>query len=262
MTSLCRSPLVGASLALAVMLTAGSGATAATGDHARLKHQIPHPGQRTPKALTELVGTTSDGRFAVAVVRNARRETLAYVCDGRGIGRWLTGDTSGGRLRLHDPHGSRLVARLTAGRATGTLRIAGKTRSFVLVRASRDAGVRHLVIHGADAGWVVTNGGRIVGVATKAGKPVASVDAGPGDDSAGETGETGTGLIGNGGNGISPQDKASTCDSLQKKADAIREMIKAIRDTGVLSVAQEERIGFLTASIVLIDRQLDRLGCF
>jgi hypothetical protein len=261
MTHLFRTPIAGATIAvLAAMLTAGNAATAATDDHAGLKRQIPHPGQRTPKVLSELVGTTSDGRFAVAVVRNARGETLAYICDGRGIGRWLTGNTSAERLRLHGTHGSRLAARLTAGRASGTVRVAGKTRSFVLVRASRDAGVRHLVIHGADAGWVVTNGGRIVGVATKAGKAVASVDAGPGDDAAGET-DTGFNG-GNGGNGVSPQDKASTCHALQAKADGIRNLIIEIRGTGVLSVAQEERIGFLTASIMLIDRQLDRLGCF
>jgi hypothetical protein len=111
--------------------------------------------------------------FVGVVARGAT--VVAYVCDGRRVGRWHSGRRHAGRMVVRDARGRRLTLRLTAGRATGSLTVDGRRRRFVARPARGRAGVfrreRRHDLGGVGttvlSGWVRLNDGRVRGVASR-----------------------------------------------------------------------------------------------
>lgn len=162
------------------LMTAVSAATAATvaapGTSAALRSGLPGPERQVPQAGTvQFVGQDGSRTFNIAVVRSARGAVLAYVCDGRRTGRWLTGVTRDGVAVLAGPAGSTMRVAFARQRVAGRARIGGRAITFNLPRAIRASGLFREVEGGIEAAWILTNAGITRGLASEeGGKTVAT----------------------------------------------------------------------------------------
>ena len=140
-----RSPLCLAALLLSLL-----GPPSARAQEAPPTPPTPFPG-------TAFVGVTDDPTLFVAVVVGAS-EARAYLCDGRGLVAWFTGEAGDGQeLNLRAEDGGRLTAALGADRLRGQAELAdGQTVAFTAEPATGMAGLYEVVV-GAD--------GRVVGAA-------------------------------------------------------------------------------------------------
>jgi len=175
-------------------LVAAQAAPPATGN--ALRKALPGPGENKLKDTTEFTGVEASKRFAIAVVRAKGGAVLAYVCDGKTIGRWLTGRVSEGRAALTRRGGSTLTIVFGARNRSATGRIAGKSVTFRLQKAPKGTGLRRYLTRHPDsnvrieAGWVITKQGPLYGVATSPdGKVVLNSNTDTADSTgAGEAG--------------------------------------------------------------------------
>ncbi|MDX6511313.1 MAG: hypothetical protein QOE36_817 [Gaiellaceae bacterium] len=110
------------------------------------------------------VGEVAGSTAFVAVVAG-KGNVAAYVCDGaHGVAELFTGPRSGSSVALTAKDGSKLDARLAAGKATGSVTVGGTKRTFTADPAEGKAGFYRAIgkVQGkeATAGWVVLADGR------------------------------------------------------------------------------------------------------
>jgi len=175
-------------------------AARSTGGAAQLAAQIPAPGAGRPQAARTFVGRVAASTLQVAVVVR-QGSVVAYVCDGRSIGRWMTGSADGSRLVARAEDGSTLRATLAGGRVQGRVHLAGASaRRFSAVGAEggrglfrrvRAAGGRREVL-----GWILTRAG-LTGVTDTDSGPKQAV-ATTTTTTAGDTTQTSAGSTGPG----------------------------------------------------------------
>jgi hypothetical protein len=135
---------------------------------AELRKALPEPGQDALPGSVEYVGTSGD--VAIALVRARGGGAVAYLCDGEGISRWLTGKATARRAKLAGTD-SNLVATISGATARGTARIGGKTLRFTLEQAEPGNGLRRYTdrLNGAlfEAAWISTPSGIIRGAGAR-----------------------------------------------------------------------------------------------
>jgi hypothetical protein len=182
--------------ALACGATTAAAAPPRTGE--ALKQALPAPGAPALAGTTQYVGSAPSGRIELALVVAETGAAVAFLCDGTGAWRWYTGTAHHGRISLRSKTGTRLTGKIRGGRIH-SVRTGGRT--FALKRAARGSGLTRLVrpLGGVDVelGWISTNGVRIVGAGTGAGKLVATTDA-----TASDPGETGDAVPAPGGDPV------------------------------------------------------------
>jgi hypothetical protein len=141
-----RQWLIGASAVALAALAAGCGGQPAE--------------QPKPPVQGTFVGMVGGGPPGVAVVANKPRAkgqlraVSAYVCDGRAINEWLTGQALGNQVNLSSEDGQ-AAARVTLAQdsAKGTITLAGGRKlRFTALPASGTAGLYDVTIE--PGGWL------------------------------------------------------------------------------------------------------------
>ena len=121
------------------------------------------------------VGQVAGSPAFVGLVARGQ-DVTAYVCDGRGVGRWYAGRLAGTRAVLRDERGRRLVVHVAGRTASGVVDLPGRRAARFTARAARGrAGVFRRerafpAVLGKPArqtveGWVRLNDGRVRGLA-------------------------------------------------------------------------------------------------
>ena len=243
-----------------------------------LLSEVPQPARADVQAKDTFVGTVPGSDEYVAVVVGDRA-VVGYVCDGKKVSSWTTGPApKDARIELASEDGKTLIRGTVAGDAVeGTVTVDGQAaQAFTAGRAvegktglfrERDGKIAG---RGYVLGWIFTEQG-VRGLSSEEGgnvKTGLATSQTPGSTtgttSTGGTGGTGAGGGTDAGGSTSPAPtgaSAKTCFALADRSTALSNKIKQITEKGVLSLADEEEIGFLQASIMLITARMDKLGC-
>jgi hypothetical protein len=217
---------------------------------------IPAPSRTgTHQVGRTFVGTARNSGISVAIV--VRGNALAgYLCDGKNLGAWSTGTLgAGNRIRLRSKRGALIDATLGGATVVGKVTLpGGRSLAFTATRAvDGQSGLfrQRNARLGSLSGWIVT----------------ASSIRGIPEDSSGKVkngiaSATPTTSSGGAGRGLSPADKAKACKALGVQDNAVKMKIFTIASRGPLSVKEEEELGFLQSSIILIEQKEEKAGCF
>ena len=242
-----------------------------------LLSQVPPPAKADVQAKNTFVGTVPGSDEYVAVVVG-ERAVIGYVCDGRKVSSWTTGPApDDARVELASADGKTRIRGTVQGQAVrGTVTVDGRSaRAFTARRAveGRSGLFRErngkIAGKGYVLGWIFTEQG-VRGLSAEEGgnvKTGLATSQTPGS-TTGTTNTSGTGGTGasggtDAGGSTSPVPTASakTCFALADRSTALSNKIKQITEKGVLSLADEEEIGFLQSSIMLIISRMEKLGC-
>ncbi len=128
-----------------------------------------------PTAQKEYAGRTADDVASVAISLRGDK-AIAYYCDGRTQEACMRGPVAAdGFMVLTGKGGAKLEGALKAEKVTGTVEIQGSTRSFTAAKAVKPSGLYRATaeVRGAeiDAGWIITQDGRQVGIVKRNGEP-------------------------------------------------------------------------------------------
>lgn len=125
----------------------------------------------TDDAVT-YAGKVKGGGSLSVVVKG--KSVIAYYCDGKNES-WLWGALGGSEIQLSNKAGDSLTGTRGGGKITGSLSVAGVTRSFTLPKVAKPSGLYRATatVRGASivGGWIVLPDGTQVGVLSRDGKP-------------------------------------------------------------------------------------------
>src|SRR5436305_1185180 len=123
----------------------GSAAAAAFTSGTALRRALPSPWQKTLAGTTEFTGLDSSGKVAIGVVRASAGGVVAYVCNGRRISRWFTGNVKGSSTNLQGRAGAQATISFNGNHGTAVVKLGTTTLHFKLQRARKGLGLRRLV---------------------------------------------------------------------------------------------------------------------
>jgi hypothetical protein len=127
----------------------------------------PPPAPPPAKVNATWAGQVDGGGAAIAIaVKDG--VAIAYLCDGRRIEAWLQGTAAAGVLSLTGKGGASLTGTFGNGKATGTVRVSGRTWKFTAPAVKPPSGLYRATAQVRNAqvvgGWIVYGNGRQTGV--------------------------------------------------------------------------------------------------